>query len=161
MPIPDYQSIMLPLLRLTSDGNTHSFRSTIDKLAEEYSLTTEERNELLPSGKQPTFDNRVGWARTYMTKAGLLFAPKKGLIQITPRGTQVLNQNPTLINVPFLEQFDEFIAFRTFSVVELTISTGGDSTLFSILPLQLKLRIPQQGLAQTCKFARIRRRWPD
>jgi len=113
VPIPDYQSIMLPLLRLASDGETHRFRSAVEKLGEEFGLSSEERRELLPSGKQPTFDNRVGWARTYMTKAELLDSPKRGLFQITPRGSKVLSENPLSINVSFLEQFDEFLAFRT------------------------------------------------
>ncbi len=112
MPIPDYQSIMLPLLRLSSDGEIHRFRAAVESLAENFELTPEERRELLPSGKQPTFDNRVGWARTYMTKAGLLISPKRGLFQITERGKQVLQGNPSALNVAFLEKFDEFVAFR-------------------------------------------------
>ncbi len=103
---------MLPLLRLAQHGETHRFRSAVEKLGEEFGLSVEERRELLPSGKQPTFDNRVGWARTYMTKAGLLESPKRGLFRITTRGSEVLTQNPQAINVSFLEQFDEFVAFR-------------------------------------------------
>jgi restriction system protein len=75
MAIPDYQSVMLPLLRLAADGREHSVRSAIEQLADEFRLTEEERKELLPSGGQATFDNRVGWARTYMKKAGLLESP--------------------------------------------------------------------------------------
>lgn len=112
MAIPDYQSIMLPLLRLLADGQTRTSRSCIDSLADHFSLTDEERRELLPSGKQPTFDNRVGWAKTYMGKAGLLVAPKRGHWCITDRGQEVLEQRPKSIDVPFLEQFDEFIEFR-------------------------------------------------
>jgi len=112
MAIPDYQSIMLPLLKLSSDGKIHRFRESIEELAKYFNLTTEERKELLPSGKQSTFDNRVGWARTYMTKAGLLTSPKRGLFQITERGKDILAKSPTDINVPFLEQFPEFIEFR-------------------------------------------------
>ena len=63
MPIPDYQTIMLPLLRFLGDGEVHSRREAVDYLAEEFNLTDEERKELLPSGKQPLFSNRVGWAR--------------------------------------------------------------------------------------------------
>jgi restriction system protein len=72
MAIPDYQTIMLPLLRLAADGVDHKFRDAIEKLATEFSLTPDERSELLPSGTAPTFDNRVGWARTYLKQAGLL-----------------------------------------------------------------------------------------
>jgi restriction system protein len=76
MAIPDYQSIMLPLLKFAGDGEEHSLREAIEDLADEFSLTDEERKELLPSGRQATFDNRVGWARTYMKKAGLLESTK-------------------------------------------------------------------------------------
>lgn len=113
MAIPDYQSIMLPLLRLASDGEVHRFRSAVESLAEQFELTTDEQRELLPSGKQRTFDNRVGWTRTYMTKAGLLDSPKRGLFQITQRGIDVLDDNPSSLNVGFLEKFPEFIEFRS------------------------------------------------
>ena len=112
MAIPDYQSIMLPLLRFVADGDEHSLREAIDGLGEKFGLTNAERNELLPSGQQPTFDNRVAWARTYMGKAGLLEATRRGYFQITQRGREVLAKNPTEINVKFLEQFQEFIEFR-------------------------------------------------
>lgn len=112
MAIPDYQSIMLPLLSLAGDGETHQFRGSVEALARHFELTETERRVLLPSGKQPTFNNRVGWARTYMTKAGLLESPKRGLLRITDQGSRVLRENPPSINVRFLEQFEQFRAFR-------------------------------------------------
>jgi len=112
MGIPDYQSIMLPLLKLAGDGEIHKFRATVEDLVLHFNLTPEERKELLPSGKQPTFDNRVGWARTYMTKAGLLKSPKRGLFQITDRGKDVLSKNPDNINKNYLEQYPEFMEFQ-------------------------------------------------
>ena len=84
--IPDYQSIMLPLLKLISDKQEHKFRDIIEELAKQFKLTNDERKELLPSGQQPTFDNRVGWAKTYLKKAGLLDSPKRATIVITQRG---------------------------------------------------------------------------
>jgi restriction system protein len=99
-------------MRLAADGEVHRYRSAVESLADHFELTPDERRELLPSGKQPTFDNRVGWARTYMTKAGLLSSPKRGLFQITERGQRILQENPLIINVAFLEKFDEFIEFR-------------------------------------------------
>jgi restriction system protein len=132
MPIPDYQSIMLPLLKIAGDGETHQFRATVEALAQQFALTEAERRELLPSGKQPTFDNRVGWARTYMTKAGLLESPKRGLFRITDQGRRVLQQNPPVINVQFLEQFEEFRQFRALRRDRLplasTIGEGVTST---------------------------------
>ena len=76
MPIPDFQTIMLPLLKFADDRREHSLREAIEFLADEFNLTEDERRELLPSGQQATFDNRVSWARTYMQKAGLLESPK-------------------------------------------------------------------------------------
>ena len=78
MAIPDYQTVMLPLLRLAADGSEHKFRDAVEKLAQEFLLTSEERSELLPSGTAPLFDNRVGWARTYLKQAGLLSSPRRG-----------------------------------------------------------------------------------
>jgi restriction system protein len=112
MPIPDYQSIMLPLLKLISDKKEYSFRFIVDKLAEQMNVSDEERKELLPSGQQEIFSNRVGWARTYLKKAGLLESPKRAAIQITERGLEVLSKNPSEINVKYLKQFPEFIEFQ-------------------------------------------------
>lgn len=81
--------------------------------AKQFKLTDDERKDLLPSGRQPTFDNRVGWAKTYLKKAGLLDSPKRATIIITQRGLEVLNQNPSHINVRFLSQFPEFVEFKT------------------------------------------------
>lgn len=113
MAIPDYQTLMLPLLRLTSDGTERRFRDAVEALAAEFQLSADERSELLPSGTQPTFDNRVGWARTYLKQAGLIESPKRGILQITERGRTVLNNKPTRIDVRLLGQFQEFRQFRT------------------------------------------------
>lgn len=113
MAIPDYQAIMLPLLRLTSDGQEHRFRDAVETLAAEFQLTADERSELLPSGTAPTFDNRVGWARTYLKQAGLIESPKRGALRITERGRTVLGRNPPRVDVKLLDQFQEFREFRT------------------------------------------------
>jgi len=112
MAIPDYQSIMLPLLTFAGDAKEHTLREAIDNLAAQFNLTLDERRALLPSGQQPIFDNRVGWARTYMKKAGLLEMPRRGHIMITQRGREVLATCPLKIDVAFLEQFPEFQEFR-------------------------------------------------
>ncbi|MBZ5704447.1 MAG: restriction endonuclease [Acidobacteriia bacterium] len=113
MSIPDYQSLMLPLLEHTSDGREHPVPSLVDALAADYKLTDSERRELLPSGRQVVFDNRVGWARTYMKKAGLLSSPKRGMVQITERGLQVLKDHPTRIDNKVLRRFPEFVEFQS------------------------------------------------
>ncbi|MCW9023090.1 MAG: restriction endonuclease [Gammaproteobacteria bacterium] len=113
MPIPDYQSIMLPLLKFANDGKEHSNREAISLLAKQFQLTDEERKELLPSGKQATFDNRMGWAKTYMEKAGLLEKPRRAYFKITQRGQDLLATKLEVINIALLEQFDEFVEFRS------------------------------------------------
>ncbi len=113
MAIPDYQSVMLPLLRYAPDGQEHFVREAIEELADQFHLTDEERKALLPSGRQATFDNRVGWARTYMKKAGLLGSPRRSYFRITDRGLQALKTNPKAINNRFLEQYPEFREFKT------------------------------------------------
>jgi restriction system protein len=112
MPIPDYQSIMLPILKFMRDGKEHSLREAIESLGQQFRLSEKERKELLPSGRQATFDNRVGWARTYMKKAGLLDYTRRGFFCITERGKEVLSQNPKEINAKFLKQFPEFVEFQ-------------------------------------------------
>jgi restriction system protein len=112
MPIPDFQTVMLPLLKFASDGGVHYIHDAVNRLADELFLTEEERTKLLPSGQQPVFYNRVGWARTYLKKAGLLEDPKRGYFQITDRGKEVLQENPPRIDMKFLRQFPEYIEFR-------------------------------------------------
>lgn len=112
MPIPDYQTLMLPLLRFAADGNDHTTREAVEILANEFQLTPAERSELLASGQQAIFNNRVGWANSYLKKAGLLESPRRGALRITARGRQVLSDNPPKIDVKFLERFPEFVEFR-------------------------------------------------
>lgn len=113
MPIPDYQAAMLPLLKLVADGREYKFNDLVEILSEQFNLTDEERSELLPSGQSFLFGNRVGWARTYLKKAGLLDSPKRAMIVITERGKEVLKQKPIHINVKYLKQFPEFVEFQT------------------------------------------------
>jgi len=103
---------MLPLLKFIGDGKEYSLRETIEALAGEFELTEGERKQLLPSGQQTVFDNRVGWARTYMKKANLLKTTRRGYFQITKRGQDILKQNPSAINTVYLRQFPEFIEFQ-------------------------------------------------
>ena len=112
MAIPDYQTLMLPVLKLVADGAEHKFSHAVELLAEEFSLSTEERNELLPSGSQAVFNNRVGWARSYLKQAGLLSSPKRGFFTITPKGAALLAKNPERVDISILEQYPEFLEFR-------------------------------------------------
>ncbi len=113
MPVPDFQTIMLPLLKVLSDGKIYTTRELIESLAAYFQLSDSERKELLPSGQQPVFDNRVGWARTYMKKAGLVDSDKRGTQKISQKGLEVVKKEPKKIDVSFLMQFPEFSEFRT------------------------------------------------
>jgi restriction system protein len=112
MPIPDFQQVMLPFLKLLEDKKEHSLREVIDSLTKYFVLNEEEQRTLLPSGKQAIFDNRVGWARTYLNKARLIDSIKRGYFFITERGMQVLERKPGIIDINFLNQFNEFIEFH-------------------------------------------------
>ena len=112
MAIPDYQTLMLPLLRLAQDQQEHKFRDTVDTLAQEFKLSDEERSELLPSGSQFVFSNRVGWARTYLKQAGLLNSPKRGFLRISQAGLELLKSNPAKVDNSTLENYPAFIEFK-------------------------------------------------
>lgn len=111
MAVPDFQSLMLPLLKSVSDGREHSIQEIRDHLAKEFALTEEDLNQLIPSGVQTVFINRVSWARTYLAKAGLLEITRRSHVRITERGKEVLKQNPPRIDIKFLRQFPEFLEF--------------------------------------------------
>jgi restriction system protein len=113
--IPDYQSLMLPLLKLVSDKQEHKYRDLIEKLAIEFQITDEERKELLASGNQAIFDNRVGWAKTYLKKAGLLDSPKRATFVITQIGLDTLKKNPDRVDAKYLRQFPAFLEFQNAS----------------------------------------------
>lgn len=112
MAIPDYQTLMLPLLKLTSDEQEHSLKDATKALAQEFNLTEAELAEMLPSARKTRFYDRVGWAGTYLRKASLLNSSGRGRFQITERGLDVLKHPPERITVEFLEQFAEFVEFR-------------------------------------------------
>ena len=112
MPIPDYQTIMLPLLRFLEDGKVRTLAESIGHLAKHFSLTEDEKKERVFSGQQTLFYNRTTWSRMYLKKAGLIEDPMRGLMKITPKGIDVLNKNPKKIDTKFLEQFPQFVEFR-------------------------------------------------
>lgn len=101
MAVPDYQAIMLPLLRFFRDGKEHPYPEAVEELSSFFKLTEEERQQMLPSGQQTVFSNRVGWARTYLKQANLIEPTRRGFKQITIRGREVLAGKPQNINVDF------------------------------------------------------------
>jgi restriction system protein len=114
VPIPDYETLMGPLLQIAcaSKGKEVSLPGAIEQLAAQYKLTEEERRELLPSGGTFKFSSRVSWARTYLQKAGLLEAPRRGYFKVTQRGIEVLNKKPERVDNRLLSQFPEFREFQ-------------------------------------------------
>ncbi|HPW85283.1 MAG TPA: restriction endonuclease [Rhodoferax sp.] len=112
MAIPDYESLMLPLLKQLADGSVRVLKDVIAALADECQLTAEERAQLLPSGGTLTFHSRVGWAKTYLKKAGLLTQPKRGMVQISAAGTEVLAENLDALSTKYLYRLESFQDFR-------------------------------------------------
>jgi hypothetical protein len=112
MAVPDFQTLMLPLLELARDGQEHTSAEAVESLAQRFQLSTDDRGQLLQNG-QPRFNNRVGWATTYLKKAGLLQAVGRGRFEVTDRGRDVLTTNPDAIDIAFLEsRFPELVEFR-------------------------------------------------
>lgn len=120
MGVPNYQSIMLPLLKLAGDGEDHLMRDAFEELAEDFGLTEDDRRELLPSGTQTVWENRVGWARTYLKKAGLVEYKKRGSFTITNIGQDVLDSKPSKIDNKYLMKFPDFVEFKTKSKDPIT-----------------------------------------
>ncbi len=110
--IPDYQTLMRPLLECIEDGEEHLFKDIVEKLASRFQLSREEREQLQPSGRYPLFSGRVGWAKTYMKKAGLLEQRKRGYLSITPLGIKALKSGEK-IDVTYLMRYPNFIRFQT------------------------------------------------
>lgn len=117
MTIPDFQTIMLPLLEFSSDGKMHNFIEATEGLAKQFKLTDAEIDTLIPSGQQ-RFANRVGWAKTHLKKAGLIDYPQRGHFQITQLGIDVLKENPIKIDMKFLMRYPEFLEFRKIHQVD-------------------------------------------
>ena len=118
--IPDYQTVMLPLLRFLSDGQERSSAEAVEAVSTEFRLSPDDREKLLPSGASTVIGNRVGWAKTYLKKAGLIDQTRRGYFRISVRGKRVLARQPSRIDVQFLEEFPEFRAFRALRTSDST-----------------------------------------
>jgi len=112
MAVPGFQELTLPILRELGDGRERTTRETRERVAAALSLSPEDLNEILPSGRQTRFANRAAWAHTYLRQAGLLDSPRRGVYRITQRGRDVLKSPPSIIDIPFLLQFPEMVEFR-------------------------------------------------
>jgi len=112
MAIPDFQSIMLPFLETIKDGREYKMLEVRELLADHFNLTDEDKKELLPSGRQPTFSNRTAWAKVHLSKANLVENIRRGVFKITDQGLKVLRENPGRIDIKYLNQFPSFLDFR-------------------------------------------------
>ena len=115
MSVPKYDELMKPLLVAVSDGETYKMKDVTALLAEQLNLSSADLAEMLPSGRQTVFKNRVAWAKTYLKKAGLLDSPARATIVITNAGKQVVADNPEKIDSKYLEQFPSFVDFASAS----------------------------------------------
>lgn len=142
MPVPDYQSLMLPLLKFAAGKKDEiSTNEAVKALAQEFSLTEEDLGEMLPSGTQYTIANRVGWASTYMKKAGLLETTRRGYYQITARGQELLKKQPQAIDVKLLKQYPEFLEFQ-----QLKGTRSGDKTIEPKVTSDISIATPSEAL---------------
>lgn len=121
MPVPDYETLMLPVLRLFAEG-AKNISECVPRLKEQFGISDEEARELIPSGRITVLQSRAHWARTYLSKAGLLHSPKRNLHVVTDRGLQLLATNPTRIDNKALDVFEDFRAWRKAE------SVGGEVT---------------------------------
>jgi len=112
MAVPDYQTFMRPLLDVLSDGQVWKMRDLYARLATEFALTEADLAEMLPSGRQATYMNRIGWAKTYLLKAGAVHSPQRGVVEIAERGRQLLKQHPHGVSTRLLYTFPEFVQFQ-------------------------------------------------
>lgn len=148
MAVPDFQSVMRPVLATVQNGIPMPLNEVREQVAEQFQLTEDERKERLPSGHQTVINNRVGWARTYLNKAGLLCIPTKGMVQITPRGIAALANGPERITVRWLKQFPEFADFHTAKPRELDVPALLDVEVAETTPDE-QLADAHQALVQS------------
>lgn len=143
MPVPDYQTMMLPVLRAFANGAKNAADCAL-AVRKEFAITDEEAAALLPSGGNTYLFNRIHWARVYLSKAGLLMSPKRGVHTASPLGLEVLAQGPIKIDVKFLDQFD---AFKTWRLAGPTKGDDASSTALALSPAEPTL--PQAASGQT------------
>jgi restriction system protein len=113
MSVPDFQTLMLPVLTQLASGGEQPPSVVREAVASAFHLTPEALAELLPSGRQTTFANRVAWALGYLKQAGLVESPRRGVYRLTDRGRAALAENLARVDIQYLMRFPEFVAFRT------------------------------------------------
>jgi restriction system protein len=136
---------MLPVLKLTADGADHTLPEAVNALVKEFKVTDEERNTQIPSGRQKLIYSRAAWAKTYLQKAGLLEATGRGRFRLTTRGKDVLKGKPTRIDMKFLKQFPEYVAFQALTHADDIEPKSADPAADAATPEEM-LDASYQGL---------------
>jgi restriction system protein len=146
MPVPDFQSFFLPMLRQVADNKEHSIGELRERIASELQLTPEELAQKVPSGTQTVVANRVAWSAVYLHRAGALERIKRGVFRITPRGQEILKQNLQKITIQVLSQFPEFVSFHK--------GSGNGAVVEDASSKLLKTETPEEQLAAAYKVLR-------
>lgn len=140
MPIPDYQTLMLPVLRLAAESEKR-VGDVEDRIADEIGLTPEERAQLLPSGRQRVLHNRIHWAKFYMGKAGLIASPGRGRFIATDAGRALLATNPQRVDVEKLREYPAFLAFY-----DATPADAGSVSQAAQTPVEIGSTTPEEQI---------------
>lgn len=128
MPIPDFEALMLPVLRLTGDGNEHTSTEMRERIAKQLKLSEGELAEHYASGSQPVFSHRVRWAVQYLKEAAALQWVRRGVYKITDRGLSLLQEGLPEITTGTLQRFPEFVDFRRGATVSQEASSAAQPT---------------------------------
>jgi len=142
MPIPDFQRVMRPLLTAISDGVEHDLKEVKSKLITHFSISDDELREKIPSGRAFLFDNRLGWANTYLKKAGLITSARRAYLQITPLGTSFLKDHPGEIKISDLKKIEQFRDFQQ-------VKTKGDKAVVTTDATEMEERSPEEVIDET------------
>ena len=148
MAIPDFQSMMLPLMRIASDKQTHLFREAVDAMAQELGLSEADRSEMLPSGGSPLFYNRLAWSKTHLKMAGLLELPHRGAFRITQSGMELISKAPVRIDMALLRKYPQYLIARA----------GGESSGSGAASIAQAVQVaeltPEESIEQAHHFLR-------
>jgi len=131
LAVPGFQTWFTPFLKALSDGQVHLITDLYQELADQMKLTPEDKKELLPSGKQQTYKNRIGWARTYLSKAGLVEVPNRGECRITSEGLSVLSNSKEDIDVKYLKRYPTFLSFHQVSKTSTQEDASNNDSIVS------------------------------
>ncbi len=144
--VPDFQTVMRPVLVALAEGNDLSSSAIRSAVAQHFSLSQAELDEKIPSGRAKTFANRIGWALTYMYRALLIERPKRSTYRITHRGRAVLEQHPKRVDLKVLSQFEEFVAFKTSKPLDGTVIAPAAPTVVAATAPAASEQTPEEQI---------------